>query len=208
MRNVKIILGLFVLHLFAYSQNTFNKKDVFTYKTPHYYESIELLENGSFVYYSRSEFIKTEVKGNWQLRDDSILVLYSRPQRSRITVFESRKRSKKSTFQIRNTDNHHIHYNLYLITIENDTLEYKDQFDKTAVLGNFSSFYVVDTKGQYYPTYKILGSRSNIFYIMIEEKRVFENEYWKYYGEYLVPLGIDGKYSNYKLVKNQRLSAE
>lgn len=92
--------------------------------------------------------------------------------------------------------------------MDNDTLEFKNQFDQTAVLGNFSSFYVVDTQGQYSPTYKILGSRSNIFYIMIEEKRVFENEYWKYYGEYLVPLGIDGKYSNYKLVKNQRLSAE
>ena len=34
MKNVKIILGLFVLHLFAYSQNTFNKKDVFTLKCP------------------------------------------------------------------------------------------------------------------------------------------------------------------------------
>lgn len=66
----------------------------------------------------------------------------------------------------------------------------------------------MDTKGQYYPTYKILGSRSNFFYIMIEEKRVFENEYWKYCGEYIVPLGIDGKYSNYKLVKNQTLSDE
>ncbi|MEZ7875349.1 MAG: hypothetical protein QMB47_10275 [Bacteroidales bacterium] len=202
MKNVKILLGLLVLPLFAYSQNTFDKKDVFTYKAPHYYESIDLLENGSFVYYSKSEFIKTEIEGNWQLRNDSILVLDSRPQRNKITVLESQKRSKKSTFQIRNTDNHQIHYNLYLITKDNDTLEFKNQFDKTVVLGKFSSFYVVDTKGQYSPIYKILGSRSNIFNIMIEEKRVFENEYWKYYGKYIVPLGIDGKYSSYKLLKN------
>lgn len=202
MKNVKILLGLLVLPLFAYSQNTFDKKDVFTYKAPHYYESIDLLENGSFVYYSKSEFIKTEIKGNWQLRNDSILVLDSRPQRSKITVLESRKRSKKNTFQIRNTDNHQIHYNLYLITKDNDTLEFKNQFDKTVVLGEFSSFYVVDTKGQYSPIYKILGSRSNSFDITIEDKRVFENEYWKYYGKYIVPLGIDGKYSSYKLVKN------
>lgn len=202
MKNVIILLGLLVLPLLAYPQNTFDKKDVFTYKAPHYYESIDLLENGSFVYYSKSEFIKTEIEGNWQLRNDSILVLDSRPQRSKITVFESQKRSKKSTFQIRNTDNHQIHYNLYLITNDNDTLEFKNQFDKTVVLGEFSSFYVVDTKGQYTSIYKILGSRSNIFDIMIEEKRVFENEYWKYYGKYIVPLGIDGKYSSYKLVKN------
>lgn len=202
MKNVKILLGVLVLPLFAYSQNTVDKKDVFTYKAPHYYKSIDLLENGSFVYYSKSEFIKTEIKGNWQLRNDSILVLDSRPQRSKITVLESRKRSKKSTFQIRNMDNHQIHYNLYLITKDNDTLEFKNQFDKTVVLGEFSSFYVVDTKGQYSPTYKILGSRSNSFDIMIEDKRVFENEYWKYYGKYIVPLGIDGKYSSYKLVKN------
>lgn len=202
MKNVKILLGLLVLPLFAYSQNTFDKKDVFTYKAPHYYESIDLLENGSFVYYSKSEFIKTEIKGNWQLRNDSILVLDSRPQRSKITVLESRKRSKKNTFLIRNTDNHQIHYNLYLITKDNDTLEFKNQFDKTVVLGEFSSFYVVDTKGQYSPIYKILGSRSNSFNITIEDKRVFENEYWKYYGKYIVPLGIDGKYSSYKLVKN------
>ena len=202
MKNVKILLGLLVLPLLAYPQNTFDKKDVFTYKAPHYYESIDLLENGSFVYQSKSEFIKTEIEGNWQLRNDSILVLDSRPQRSKITVFESQKRSKKSTFQIRNTDNHQIHYNLYLITNDNDTLEFKNQFDKTVVLGEFSSFYVVDTKGQYTSIYKILGSRSNIFDIMIEEKRVFENEYWKYYGKYIVPLGIDGKYSSYKLVKN------
>ncbi len=64
MKNVKILLGLLVLPLFAYSQNTFDKKDVFTYKAPHYYESIDLLENGSFVYYSKSEFIKTEIEGN------------------------------------------------------------------------------------------------------------------------------------------------
>lgn len=202
MKKLKIILGLFVSPLFAYSQNIFAKKEVFTYKAPYYYESIDLLENGSFVYYSKSEFIKTEVKGNWQIRNDSILVLDSSPQRSKITVLESRKRSKKSTFQIRNTDNRQIYYNLYLITKDNDTLAFKNQFDKTVVLGNFSSFYVVDTKGQYSPIYKILGSRSNIFDITIEEKRVFENEYWKYYGKYIVPLGLDGKYSNYKLVKN------
>lgn len=175
MKNVKMLLALLVLPLFAYSQNTFGKKDVFIYKAPHYYESIDLLENGSFFYYSKSEFIKTEIKGNWQLRSDSILVLDSRPQRSKITVLESRKRSKKNTFQIRNTDNHKIHYNLYLITKNNDTLEFKNQFDRTVVLGEFSSFYVVDTKGQYSPIYKILGSGSNTFDIMIEEKRVFEN---------------------------------
>ncbi|MEJ5056071.1 hypothetical protein [Sphingobacterium sp. MYb382] len=200
-KKIEIFLALLCYPLFTYSQRMSN--NLYAYQASHYYESIDLLDNGSFVYYNKSEFIKTEIEGNWQLRSDSILVLDSWPQRTKIITFESHKRDKKNIFQIRNTNNHQIHYNLYLITKDKDTLEFKDQFDKTTVLGSFSSFYIVDTKGQYSPTYKIVGSKSNFFDVMIEEKRVFENEYWKYYGEYIVPLGINRRYSNYRLIKNK-----
>lgn len=200
MENIKMLCWiLLVIPIFTFSQN--EKNTLYEYKSSHYYESINLLENGTFIYYNKTEFIKNEISGNWQLRQDSILVLDSNPHRSKQIVFESRKNSKKSTFRIRNMNNNQIHYNLYLITDKKDTIELKDQFDKTTTMENFSSFYLIDSKGQYYPEYKIIGNRSNIFDILIEEQRVFENEYWKYNETYIVPLGIDNKYSKYKLVK-------
>ncbi len=144
-KTIKILLGLFLSPLVLYSQDAVG--NLYTYKAPHYYESIDLLEDGRFVYYCKSEFLKSEIEGNWQLRNDTILVLDSNPQRNKIVVFESIKRGKRNTFQIRSTDNRIINYHLYLITPTKDTLAFKDQFDKTVVSGNFSSFYVVDTKG-------------------------------------------------------------
>ena len=198
-KTITILLGLLISPLIMCSQDAAG--NLYTYKAPHYYESIYLLEDGRFVYYCKSEFLKSEIEGNWQIRNDTILVLDSSPQRSKMVVSESYKRAKRNTFQIRSTDNRIINYHLYLITPTEDTLEFRDQFDKTVVLGNYSSFYVVDTKGQYSPTYEIVGSKANFFEVLIEGKRVFENEYWKYHGEYIIPLGTDGKYSNYKLVK-------
>lgn len=202
MKNIKILFGLLLLPLSVFSQGTFDSKYVF--KASHYYESIDLLKDGTFVYYNEMEFIRSEIKGNWQLRNDSILVLDSRPQRNKLIVFESRERSKKMTFHVRDMDNCPVYYYLYLITNGKDTIEFKEQFDKTATDGNFTSFYIVDTKGLHSPVYKIKGTRANFFNIMIEERRVFENEYWKYYGKYIIPLGIDGKYSKYKLIKDSR----
>jgi len=198
-KKVKILFAVLMLPLFMYSQSVSNT--IFTYKSPHYYESINLIENGKFIYNNKTEFIKIEIRGNWQVRNDSILVLDSSPQKSKLIVFESRKNDKKNTFRVRDMNNHQIHYNLCLITNENDTIEFKDQFDKSTILGDFSSFYIVDTKGQYSPIYNIEGLNSNFFDIFYEHRRVFDNEYWKYYGEYLIPLGTNGKYQNYKLNK-------
>lgn len=115
MENIKMLYWILLLiPIFSFSQN--EKNSFYEYKSPHFYESINLLENGTFIYYSKTEFIKNEIRGNWQLRQDSILVLDSNPQRSKQIVFESRKNSKKSTFRIRNMKNNQIHYNLSLLT--------------------------------------------------------------------------------------------
>lgn len=199
MMNFKMLYWILVIPIITFSQN--EKNTLYEYKSSHYYESINLLGNGTFIYNNKAEFIKTEIIGNWQLRQDSILVLDSNPQRSKQIVFESRKNSKKLRFRIRNMKNNKIHYNLYLITDKRDTIELKDQFDKTNTKGSFSSFYLIDSKGQYYPEYKIIGNSSNTFDILIEGQRVFENEYWKYNETYIIPLGINNKYSKYKLVR-------
>lgn len=198
MKKVIIILeGLMVFPLFIYSQSF--SSSLYSYKTRYYYESIDLHENGNFTYHNKTEFTEVEIKGNWQLRNDSILVLDSSPQRSKIIVFEFHKKSKKNTFRIRDMNSNHIQYNLFLITGKNDTLKLKNQYDKTVLSGEFSSFYIIDTKGQYSPVYEIKGTNSNFFDIMLEGQRVFDNEYWKFYGKYIVPLGLNGKYVNYTL---------
>jgi hypothetical protein len=199
MSTVKYILRLLLLPVFAYSQNT--SDSLYSHKSLHYYESIILFKNGAFGYYQKTEFTKSEIKGNWQLRNDSVLVLDSRPQKPKIIVFESYKKNRKTVFRVRNMKNNSINYSIFLITNKGDTTEYKNQFDKTICEGEFSSFYIFDSKGLKSPTYEIQGARANYFDIRFEEHRVFENEYWKYYGNYIVPLGVDNKYANYKLVK-------
>ena len=108
--------------MILYSQNAAG--NLYTYKAPHYYESIDLLEDGSFVYYCKSEFLKSEIEGNWQLRNDTILVLDSKPQGVKL-LYLSLAKSQRNTFQIRSTDNRMINYHLYLITPTEDTLEFK-----------------------------------------------------------------------------------
>ena len=199
MNTIKCFLGLLLLPVFAYSQNT--SDSLYSYKSPHYYESINLSKDGTFDYYQKTEFTKSEIKGNWQLRNDSILVLDSRPQKSKLIVFESYKKNRKTIFRVQNMKGNLINYSIFLITNKGDTTEYKNQFDKAFVEGEYSSFYIFDSKGLQSPIYEIQGARSNFFDIKFEEQRVFENEYWKYYGYYIVPLGFDNKYANYKLVR-------
>lgn len=200
MKIAMYFLGI-LLSVSAYSQN--NSDSIYLYKSPHYYESISLSYDGTFSYYQKTEFIKSDVTGNWQLRNDSILVLDSRPQKTKLIVFETYKKSRKTIFRIRNSKNNLIHYSIFLISYKGDTTEYKEQFDNTVAAGKFSLFYILDSKGLQSPIYKIQGKQSNYFDIKFEEQRVFENEYWKYYRHYIIPLGLDNKYANYKLVKQQ-----
>ncbi|PSL43314.1 hypothetical protein CLV51_1083 [Chitinophaga niastensis] len=199
MKKIKILYGLLLLSAPIYSQNA--SSSIYQYKSSHYYESIDLLNDGTFKYYQKTEFTKSEINGNWQLRHDSILVLDSSPQKTKLKVSESYKKNRKVTFRIRDMKNDLIYYNIYLLTNEGDSLVFKDQFDKTTATGKFSSFYIVDTKGLHSPVYNINGVRTNFFDISVEQQRVFENEHWKHCDQYIVPLGLNGKYSDYKLVK-------
>lgn len=199
MNTTKCLLGILLLSVSAYSQNT--SDSVYLYKSSHYYESINLSKDGTFSYYQKTEFTKSEIEGNWQLRNDSILVLDSRPQKPKLVVFETYKKNRKTIFRIRNMKDNLIHYSIFLISNKGDTIECKEQFDKTIAKGKFSSFYILDTKGLQSPIYETQGTQTNFFDIKFEEQRVFENEYWKYYGHYIIPLGFDNKYANYKLVK-------
>jgi len=178
-------------------------KGSYSYKSLHYNESIDLFENGTFSYFQKTEFLKIEITGNWQIRNDSLLVLDSKPQRTKLIVWESKKKGEKTILHIRDMENNSMNYSLYLIPYKGDTLEFKDQFDETVTREKFVSFYIVDSKGLHSPLYKIQGTSSNFFEVHFETHRVFENEYWILKKQSIVPMGIDNRYSNYQLSKQE-----
>lgn len=205
----KLLGTLVVFFLFTMSTNMYSQSVPFgeyIYNSRHYYESIELLKDGTFKYYVKRELSRGEIYGNWQLRNDSILVLDSRPQRSQILVFESYKRPiknniRKKTVYVRDMSNYMFIYHLCLITSKKDTIIYKSQFGKTITATDFSSFYLINTTGLHSPIYKIIGQNTNFYAVFFYGDRVFENEYWKFHKQYIIPKGIDGQYSKYKLLK-------
>ncbi|WP_372472526.1 hypothetical protein AB4865_06810 [Capnocytophaga sp. ARDL2] len=182
------------------SQKT-NVEDMYSYQTPYYYESISLLKNGQFIYKNNTNFLSLKIEGKWEIKNDSILILNSDIKNDKIKVVESIKKDKKHIFKVRNTNDYYFVYEIYLINNKGDTIVMKNQFDKTNIIGNFSSFYIVDTRGLKSPTYKIINENANFFEITIEQKRFFDNEIWKFHHDYIIPLGIDEKYTNYKLYK-------
>lgn len=195
---LKLTFGGILLSFRLYSQEL---KSTYEYRTSYYHETLNLFHDGSFRYFVTQELSHEEIKGNWQFRNDSILVLDSSPQKSKMLVFENQKKGDEITFRVQNMSKQDIHFNLYLITETNDTLLFRDQYKKTITNKRFSSFYIIDVNSNKSPTYKREGLRSNIFDIMLATERVFDNEHWKYYNDYIIPIGIDGEYSNYKLIK-------
>jgi hypothetical protein len=187
-----------LLSIFIFSQN---QVGIYSYKSPHYYESINLLKDGTFKYYKKTEFLQDEIFGNWQLRNDTILVLDSHPQKSKLIVFEGLKKKKTMTFNVRDTRGNTFQYYLYLISDKKDTITYNNQFETTTIKEKPTSFYIVSSEGLHSPIYNIKGAKSNFFDIKFERQRIFENEQWKFIENNLIPLGLDGQYSKYKLVK-------
>ncbi|WP_419870172.1 hypothetical protein [Chryseobacterium sp. CT-SW4] len=197
---MKKTINLFFL-LTSISIFSQNKSGVYSYKTSHYSESINLLKDGTFRYYKNTEFLKDEIFGNWQLRNDSIIVLDSYPQKSKLNVIEGLKKQKITTINVKDFRGNPFHYNLYLISDKKDTVLYKNQFEASIIKEKPNFFYLVSSEGLQSPVYKITGTKSNCFDVMFERQRVFENEQWKLLENTIIPLGLDGKYSNYKLLK-------
>ncbi|MCA6069499.1 hypothetical protein JI747_020255 [Chryseobacterium sp. RG1] len=198
---MKKYLSLYFILFTILSFSQDSKLKEYCYKAPRYYECINLLKDGSFKYYRKTEFLKEEIYGNWQVKNDSLLVLDSNPQRSRLIVNEIYKKGKKITFNVRDSEQRLINYHLYIIRNKKDTIAYKDQFDKTIVTNKEKgmSFYIVNTAGLHSPEYKFKSNKANYFNVTFEQKRIFENEQWKFKGNKIVPLNLDGKYSNYEL---------
>ncbi|RYG33960.1 MAG: hypothetical protein EOO01_32725 [Chitinophagaceae bacterium] len=199
MKAFKVILSLLLFCMKAQAQTS--APGTYYFSSTRYSECIELAADGSFIYHQNDEFVKTEVRGNWQIRKDSVLVLDSRPQRTKLAVYESHKRGAHMTFRVRYSDNNSLVYNIYLINVQGDTVRYASQFDKTVLRGKIVSFFIRDTKGLQSPLYRIQSTRTNFFDIRFEQHRVFESEEWKFDGRTIIPRGLDNAFVHYSLVK-------
>lgn len=200
---MKAIIYIFIVLIFS---SLINKEDYFgkyTYKSRNYYESIDLKNNKQFIYNYKNEFISYEIKGNYKISSDS-LVLDSYPQRDKIIVKELNKGNKKNNLIIvKDKNGNALTYHIYLILLDDKVICLKDQWEKSKIKNQIvKGFYIVDTKGLKSPTYLKKGKFSNHFEVQFETKRVFENESWYLGIDKIQPIGMDGEYQNYYLEKN------
>lgn len=200
---MKTAIFIFISIMFSLSINKENYIGHYSYKSRNYYESINLKENRQFVYNYKNEFIRYEIKGNYRISNDS-LVLDSNPQRDKIIVKEDNKGSKKNSLIIvKDKEGNILTYHIYIILLNDKVICFRDQWDKTKIKNQtIKGFYIVDTKGLKSPTYFKKGEFSNNFEVQLETKRVFENETWLIEKDKIKPIGMDGEYQNYYLEKN------
>lgn len=176
-----------------------NNTKTYSYKSRFFSESITLNSDGTFKYLQDEEFISRKISGNWQIRNDSILVLDSNPQMLKLLVNFDIKKGSKKVIKVTDFDNRSFHYHLYLINNQGETITYRDQFDKTIVNQDFTSFFIISSAGVYSPKYDVRSENINFFDVKFQHLRIFENEYWKFYGDTIIPLGLDNKYVKYNL---------
>lgn len=199
---MKFILNIFILVVFSSLITKADYVGTYLYNSLNYHEEISLLNNGKFVYSCRTEFLKTSIEGNYHIYNDS-LFLDSYPQRDKLLVDEQSK-GKKSTiyFDVKDKNGNPIHYNLYLLLENNTIFSIENQWDKTKVKDKkIKGFYLVDKKGLRSPTYSNKGLYSNYFKVIFETNRVFENEIWVFENNKLKPIGMNGVYQDYHLIK-------
>ncbi|KIX21484.1 hypothetical protein SY27_07190 [Flavobacterium sp. 316] len=189
--------------MFSLSINEENYAGQYSFKSRNYYESINLKESRQFIYNYKNEFISYEIKGNYRISNDS-LVLDSNPQRDKIIIKEYNEGNKKNSLIIvKDKEGNILTYHIYIILLDDKVICLRDQWDKTKIKNQtIKGFYIVDTKGLQSPTYFKKGKFSNNFEVQFETKRVFENEIWIIEKDKIKPIGMDGEYQNYYLEKN------
>jgi hypothetical protein len=178
------------------------QEGIYEYKSGFFYEKIELKKNFKFKYEYHTEFIQSNLVGNYRIKGDS-LILDSSPQRDKIIVKESLKGNlNRVRFSVTDKKGVPMNYHLYIITKSNDTIILKDQFIKSKLkCGDLKSFYIFDTKGLKSPTYDVVGLRTNYFEVQFETNRVLDNEIWVIDNNRIYPKGLNGEKQNYCLTK-------
>lgn len=202
---MKFILNIFILVVFSSLATKEDYVGTYFYNSLNYHEEIKLLSNGKFIYNCKNEFLRTNIKGNYHIHNDS-LFLDSYPQRDKLIVCGQSK-GKKNTVYIDVKDKNGIsfHYTLCLLLENNTVFTIENQWDKTKVKDKkIKGFYIVDKKGLRSPTYYNKDLFSNCFKVNFETNRVFENEIWVFENNNLKPMGLNGLYQEYYLTKNNK----
>jgi hypothetical protein len=199
---MKTTLYIFTSLVFSLLIGKENHLGNYSYKNDRYYESIELKEGNKFTYFTKQEFINYEIRGNYTIQGDS-LVLNSSPQRDKIIVQESKKGSQKcNVIVVTDKMGIDIHYNLFLILDDNIEIKLANQWEKSKIRDQkIKGFYIIDTKGLKSPIYFKKGKSSNYFKVQLETNRVFDNETWYLNNNKIKPKGLNGEFQNYVLEK-------
>jgi len=203
-RNIFIIL-LYVLTTNALCQSvaTYSYKRTMPADSEKWYSAnMCLMENEVFIFSGEWRYGACNVSGNWHLRNDSILVLNSIPQKTRFMVREeyiTRKHKRNyAKFKVLDDSLCKTSYYLYTISAKGDTTRTWVDGGDCYMKNNFESFYIERYNGKS-PTYKRKSNRNNDYLVLFPGGYIFEGEEWIYNKEYLIPLEKDGKYANYKL---------
>jgi hypothetical protein len=203
---MKYILLSIVLFFTRFEQNP--ESEMYSYRNRYFTESINLLNNNTFDYIYNTDFLKIKVNGYWIKNGDSLL-LNSTPQHDKIIVreqqIEKKKNKNKLLFWVVNKDNLPIDYSITLYDENGESIEISNQREKTEfVINKFKvhSFEITDSKALKSPKYIIESKYANNFYIIFEQRRVFDGEVWAFCKEGLIPKLSNGKKADYLLVRS------
>ncbi|CAN5430223.1 hypothetical protein BH09BAC6_BH09BAC6_22960 [soil metagenome] len=196
-------LAFVLITTIAYSQNKIDASGEYFYKSEHYFESLLLKSNGEFLYTRNQEFTSEKITGNWQLRNNMV-VLDSRPQRDKLLVYEHYKnRIKGAIIYVYDKDQELIHYSLTAVNALNDTIRLKYQWRFSKIGFQIKSFYLKNSNGLTSPIYHVQGTHSNEFKVLFETTRVFENESWSLKEDKIIPKNAEGYPEKYFLIKKK-----
>lgn len=169
--------------------------------------SINLKHNGTFEYHIVSDMQTTRLNGNWQIRQDSILVLDSNPQQFTCLICPMSKKKKKPKhirFEIVDQNNFPVSYDIMTIA-KTDTVVHKFDIRHYPMKMNFDfdTFCLIDYSGKRLPIYNITMKERycSLFKIVVNTTLTFSDEHWIIQKDCIQPKDFNGKPTGYTLKK-------
>ncbi len=215
------ILTLFILGC-AFRTIAINEKDslIGTYRylkdsipnaNNKFFEEVEIKSDGSFTYKNRiGSFIRTEVRGNWKLEGNSLILDSPSSFKDLIETIDCPSDINKDLgcyLKVRNQKGQKISYMLIVNGDEKNII--KEQYDNSYIkdVTMFENLQVITTSGLYS---KVLDLPSNVdekkcYQAIVSETKSFNNEEWLFTKGKINPRGFNGKYTEYYLYKVSNL---
>lgn len=200
-----LILITFVIYSIK-SQNGLDLEGIYMHSEKWGYKSIlDLKPDNTFVFSVHSNVSNYKVDGNWQVQD-SIIILNSF-RKEMITLKENFKKKQKGIkFNILDENSQLMVYHLSIVTENNDTIVYRDQFETTSIIDlkqKIIKFSIKDVSGLSTPFYQIDTNLYNFFNIRYTQIRIFNKEPWLIISkDEIKPMSIYAEYAKYNLIKS------